>query len=55
MKTYHQISPDMDIGKVLMFLTSEIPSYNLSGLNIKIPDKPLNRRILDEDTRPLYG
>ena len=32
-----------------------IPSYDLLGLNVKIADKPLTRRILDKDTGLIYG
>ena len=38
-----------------MLLTSDNPSYNLPGLNIKIPEKPLNRQKLDKDSRLFYG
>ena len=37
-----------------MFLTSDIPSYDLPGLGVKILDNPQNRRILDEDTGTIY-
>ena len=54
MKACHHISPDQNLEKALTFLTSDVPSYDLSGVNFKIPDKPLSRRILDEDTDQIY-
>ena len=36
-----------------MFFTSGILSYNLPGLNVKLLDKPLSRRILDMDMGPI--
>ena len=38
-----------------MCLTSVMTSYNLPGLNVKILDKPLRGRILDENMGPIYG
>ena len=55
LKANHQIIPGSDMEKALMFLTSDMPSYNLPDLNVKIPDKLLSRRILDEDTGLIYG
>ena len=37
-----------------MLLTSDTPSYDIAGLNVKIPDK-LSRQILDKDSGPIYS
>ena len=37
-----------------MLLMSYIPSYDLSGLNMKVPDETLNRQILDKHSGPIY-
>ena len=43
LKTYHQISSHLEMEQVVSLFTSDIPSYNLTGLNVKIPDRPLSR------------
>ena len=53
-EAYHQISPKPKIEQALMLLTSDIPSYDLPLLNVKIPEKPLSRRLMDKDTGPIY-
>ena len=50
---YHQVSPEPQIEQLLTLLTSNIPSYNLSGLNVKIPDKPFNTQTLDKEYGPI--
>ena len=37
-----------------MLLTSEIPSYDLLCINVKIPEKPLSRQIQDKYSNPIY-
>ena len=51
---YHWISPQSEMEQVLILLTLDIPSYDLLGLNIRILDKPLSRRTLDENTGSIY-
>ena len=53
LKAYHQISsiPDMEQG--LRLLTCDVPSYDLPGLNVKIPEKPLSRKVLMKDISPI--
>ena len=38
-----------------MLLTSCIPSYDLPGLNVKISEKTLRRRILNKKKSPIYN
>ena len=54
LKVYYHISPEPEMEQALMLMTSNIPSYNLPGLNVKIPDKSLSRRKLEKDTGPIY-
>ena len=51
---YHPILPDPDIEQGLMLLASNIPSYYLPDLNVKMPDMPLSRRILKEVKDLIY-
>ena len=37
-----------------MFVTSDIPSYSLPVLNVKIPEKPISRRILQKESGSIY-
>ena len=39
-KAYYHISPDPEMEQALILLTSNIPSYHLPCINVKIPDKP---------------
>ena len=39
----------------MMILTSDIPSHDLPCLNVKFPDRPLGRCILDKDSGSNYG
>ena len=55
LKTSHQISPEPGMQQTLMLLTSNIPLYDFLGLNDKILDKPLTRKILDKDTGSIYS
>ena len=55
MKAHHQISPAPKMDQVQMLLTSAILTYDLPCLNIKAPEKILNRRILDKESGPIYG
>ena len=36
-----------------MLLTSDIPSRDLQGLNVKIQEKPLSTRMLDIESGPI--
>ena len=38
-----------------MLPISDVPSYNLLSLNVKIPEKPLNRGIPSKKGSPDYG
>ena len=40
---------------MLFLLTSDIQSYDLLGLNVKTPDRPLSKCIPDKDSGPTYG
>ena len=40
---------------MLNLVTLDIPSYDLLGLTVKIPDEPLNSHILDKDFGSIYG
>ena len=40
---------------MLMSLTSDIPSYEIPGVNVKIPDRQLSRHIFDKDFGSMYG
>ena len=55
LKAYNQISPDPDREKTMLFffLISDITSRYLPYLYAKILDKPLCRRVLDEDIDPI--
>ena len=55
LKAYYEILSKQDMGQPLMLMTSDIPPYDLTGLNVKILDEPLSRRILHEDIGPIYG
>ena len=55
LKAHHQISPKPEMEQALMLLTSDVPSYNSPCLNVKVPDKPFRRWILDKDTSPMYS
>ena len=48
LKAYHQILPELEIQQALILLTSNSPLYDLPGLDVKIPEKSLTRRILDK-------
>ena len=41
--------------QALMLLTSDVPSYDLPGLHVKIPNQTQSRKILERDTGPIYG
>ena len=55
LKVYHQISPEPEVEQLLMLITSDITLYDLSGLKIKIPDRPLSRCILGRYSGPIYS
>ena len=55
LKAHYHISPKPHKEQTLMLLTSDIPAYELQGLNVKIPKKPVNRRILDRESGQIYG
>ena len=38
-----------------MLLTSDFPSYELPGLDVKIPDRLLSRCMLDSGSGLMYG
>ena len=42
-------------GQLFTLLTSDKPSYDLLGLNVKIPDKPPSSHILNKKSGPTYG
>ena len=44
-----------EIEQALKLLMSDIPSYYLPGLNVKIPEKPLNSQMLEMDSGPVHG
>ena len=44
-KVYNQILLKSEMEQALMLLTSDIPSYFLPGLNMKIPEKPLRKEL----------
>ena len=54
-KAYHQIPPSPEIKQAKLLLSSDNPSYHLPGLNVKIPQKPLSRSILDKETGLIHG
>ena len=54
LKAYYQLSSDPNMVQALMLLTSDILSYQYTGINIKILDKPLSRKFLDKDMGPIY-
>ena len=41
--------------QTLTLLTFSIPSFDLPGPNVKIPEKLLRRRILDKNMGPIYS
>ena len=53
LKAYHQISPEPDMGEILMLLTPKTHFYDFPDLNVNIPDKPLTRQIVDINTSPI--
>ena len=55
LKACNQVSPKLEMEQALMLLTSDIPSYYLSGLNVRFPEKPLYRRILDKEMSQICG
>ena len=55
LKAYYHILPEPDVEWTPMLVTSDISSYDLTGLNDKIQDKPLTRRIMHEDMDPIYN
>ena len=54
LKVYHQISLKPKVEQMLILLTSDIPLYNLPHLDVKIPNRPLNRPKLDKDFGLIY-
>ena len=55
LKAYHQIWPKWEMQQGLMPLTQDIPSYDLPGLNVKMPAKSLSKRIQDKESNPFHG
>ena len=45
LKAYSLILPEPVMEQAVILLTSDILLYDLTGLNVKIPHKPLSRRI----------
>ena len=43
LKAHHQIFPELEMEQPLMLLTSDISSYDLPHLDVKILEKPLSR------------
>ena len=52
---YHQKSSHPHIKHMLILFTLDSQSYDLPGLNFKIPKMPLNKHLLDKDSGPMYG
>ena len=55
LKACHQIPPEAKVKQMLTLPTSDIPSYELPGLNVKIRDKSLSSHILHKGSRSIYG
>ena len=53
--TYYQVLLDQEMEQTLMLLTLDILSYNLLGLNRKIPSRSLSRDTLGKYSGPIYG
>ena len=51
----HQVSPEPEVEQMLMLLTSNIPLYDLLGLNVKVSNKPLSSNIWDKDSGSTYS
>ena len=50
LKAHHEISPEPYIEQVLKLLTYDRPLYDLPGLNVKVPEKPIRSHIHDKDS-----
>ena len=54
-KAYHHIPLGPEVKQILKLLNSYTTSYDLPGLNVKIPDRSLSRCILYKDSEPVWG